>query len=342
MTSFWSLSHVRAHAWQWFLGVGMAMSLGYFLLPSAAVQDLAYQVPGMLAVVAIFAGICLHRPHDPRPWVVLAAGLALTTAGDWTWVILDRVYGIEPFPSVADVFYLGGMGMVARGRAVAGPGPHPRRRSGQPARRPDRGGGRRHAELGLRDGADRRRRIPVPRRDRGGAGVPAARHRAAGRAGAAGAAARRAADVAAPADRGPRRLPGLRLPVRGHVADRRLRDRQHRRPGVDGGRRAVGERRPAPEHAQHRRSGGALHRRPVLCLPPAPAGRRLADGAGGAGLPVGQRRADRRPGHRRRLRRHLPAGHHAARRGGRRAAHHAGRAARRWRASWSAARSTIR
>ncbi len=67
MTSFWSLSHVRAHAWQWFLGVGMAMSLGYFLLPSAAVQDLAYQVPGMLAVVAIFVGIRLHRPARPAP-----------------------------------------------------------------------------------------------------------------------------------------------------------------------------------------------------------------------------------------------------------------------------------
>ncbi len=28
-------------------------------------------------------------------------------------MLLDRVYGIEPFPSVADVFYLGGMGMIA-------------------------------------------------------------------------------------------------------------------------------------------------------------------------------------------------------------------------------------
>ncbi|HEY8179051.1 MAG TPA: diguanylate cyclase, partial [Candidatus Limnocylindria bacterium] len=127
MTSFWSLSHVRAHAWQWFLGVGMAISLGYFLLPSVAWQDLVYQVPGMLAVVAIVVGIRLHRPHDPRPWFALATGLALTAAGDWTLVLLDRVYGIDPFPSVADVFYLGGMGMVAlavlwlaRGRVPGG------------------------------------------------------------------------------------------------------------------------------------------------------------------------------------------------------------------------------
>ena len=55
--------------------------------------------------------------------VVLAAGLALSSAGDWTWVILDKVYGIEPFPSVADVFYLGGHGpgrrRAARGWSVA-------------------------------------------------------------------------------------------------------------------------------------------------------------------------------------------------------------------------------
>ncbi len=94
------------------MSAGIALCLGYFLLPQD-VQDLAYQVPAMLAVVVIFAGIRLHRPADPRPWVALAAGLALTTAGDWTWVLLDRVYGIEPFPSVADVFYLGGMGMIA-------------------------------------------------------------------------------------------------------------------------------------------------------------------------------------------------------------------------------------
>ncbi len=80
MTSFWSSPRLRAHAWQWFLAAGIALCLGYFLLPSTAWQDLAYQVPGMLAVVAIFVGIRLHRPQEPRPWVTLAAGLALTTA----------------------------------------------------------------------------------------------------------------------------------------------------------------------------------------------------------------------------------------------------------------------
>jgi len=100
-------------AWRWFIGIGLALVVGYFVLPSTDAQDIFYQVPGMLAVLAIAAGIWLHRPADKRPWILLGTGLALQTAGDWTWVLLEKVFFIEPFPSAADVFYLGGMGLVA-------------------------------------------------------------------------------------------------------------------------------------------------------------------------------------------------------------------------------------
>jgi diguanylate cyclase len=119
---------IRAETlWKAWLGVGVAMAVAYFALPSQGLQDLLYQVPGMLATFAILAGILIHRPPDRRPWLILAVGLALSSAGDWTWVILDRVYGISPFPSIADIFYLGGMGLVAvallwlvRGRVPGG------------------------------------------------------------------------------------------------------------------------------------------------------------------------------------------------------------------------------
>jgi diguanylate cyclase (GGDEF)-like protein len=114
-------------AWKAFAVIGLAMTVGYFLLPSVLLQDLGYQVPGMLAVLAVLAGVAIHRPADPRPWFVLAAGLALSTAGDWTWVVLERVFHVEPFPSIADVFYLAGMGLVVaavlllvRGRVPGG------------------------------------------------------------------------------------------------------------------------------------------------------------------------------------------------------------------------------
>ena len=91
---------------------GGALVIGYFLLPTADLQDLAYQVPGMLAVAGVLAGVAIHRPAKAAPWLLLAGGQALTTTGDWTWVVLERAFGMEPFPSVADAFYLGGIALT--------------------------------------------------------------------------------------------------------------------------------------------------------------------------------------------------------------------------------------
>ena len=103
------------------LAIGAALVLAYFVLGNPNVQDLVYQVPEMLAAVAVTAGILIHRPADRRPWLLLVFGLLATTAGDWTWVVLDRVYGVEPFPSVADLFYLTGIAGYRPGRPVARP-----------------------------------------------------------------------------------------------------------------------------------------------------------------------------------------------------------------------------
>jgi len=108
------------------LVAGVAFVAAYFLVLDTAAQDLLYQVPGMIAPIAVAAGIVLYRPADVRPWVLLVIGLAMTVAGDWTWVILDRM-GLELFPSVADVLYLGGLGVtvlaiigLVRGRIPGG------------------------------------------------------------------------------------------------------------------------------------------------------------------------------------------------------------------------------
>jgi diguanylate cyclase (GGDEF)-like protein len=91
---------------------GAAFVATYLLVLDTAAQHLLYQVPGMIAPIAVVAGILRYRPADVRPWIVLAIGLALTVAGDWTWMILERM-GLELFPSVADVLYLGGLGLTA-------------------------------------------------------------------------------------------------------------------------------------------------------------------------------------------------------------------------------------
>ena len=101
----------RDHASRAALAIGATMVLAYFLL-GTDLQNLLYQVPGMLAVVAVLAGVVIHRPRHRGPWLLLALGLALTTAGDWAWVILELVFALEPFPSVADAFYLTGIGVT--------------------------------------------------------------------------------------------------------------------------------------------------------------------------------------------------------------------------------------
>ena len=106
------LAGLRVSAWKGMLAIGAVMTVGYFALPSQDAQNVAYQVPETIAVLAVLAGIYLHRPANPRPWVLLAAGLALTTVGDWTWVVLSMGYGVDPFPSVADAFYLGGQALI--------------------------------------------------------------------------------------------------------------------------------------------------------------------------------------------------------------------------------------
>ena len=94
------------------LGAGVAFIAAYFLAFDTATQSLLYQVPGMIATIAVVAGIARYRPAEPRPWLTLAFGLSLTVAGDWTWVVLERL-GEEPFPSIADALYLGGLGATA-------------------------------------------------------------------------------------------------------------------------------------------------------------------------------------------------------------------------------------
>ncbi len=112
--------------WKVFLALGVAMVVVYFRLPSVEIQNVAYQFPSMVATLAVLAGVFIHRPANAWPWYLLAAGLALSTAGDWTWVILEA-NGLEPFPSVADVLYLLGLGSeiaailwMLRGRVPGG------------------------------------------------------------------------------------------------------------------------------------------------------------------------------------------------------------------------------
>ncbi|MCB2176897.1 MAG: EAL domain-containing protein [Actinomycetales bacterium] len=97
---------------------GVVVIAGYLTLPEGLPRDVAYLVVGMSAVLAIVVGVRRHRPRRAAAWLWMAAG-------QLSWVVADTVYswyedvlGVSPFPSLADVYYLAGYGLIVVGLAV--------------------------------------------------------------------------------------------------------------------------------------------------------------------------------------------------------------------------------
>ena len=77
-------------------------------------QALTYDVVGASAVVAALLGAWMNRPDRRLPWILMAVGQASFVAGDLMWNYYEAI-GEEPFPSFADVLYLGGYPFIALG-----------------------------------------------------------------------------------------------------------------------------------------------------------------------------------------------------------------------------------
>jgi diguanylate cyclase (GGDEF)-like protein len=93
-----------------------AVAAGIFLdlEPGSAAQRIWYDAIGASAVVAILVGIWLFRPAAAWTWGLMAAGQASFVIGDILWEYYAAI-GEEPFPSVADAFYLAGYPLLAIG-----------------------------------------------------------------------------------------------------------------------------------------------------------------------------------------------------------------------------------
>jgi diguanylate cyclase (GGDEF)-like protein len=93
-------------AWRVFLAAGIVAAVAYPVLPEAPGAFL-YEAVGIASVIAIVAGARMHAPTDPLPWHLIAIGVALLTLGDSIFTANELVFEITPFPSIADVAYLG-------------------------------------------------------------------------------------------------------------------------------------------------------------------------------------------------------------------------------------------
>ncbi|GAA3567270.1 hypothetical protein GCM10022197_24240 [Microlunatus spumicola] len=108
----------RRPAWAWFLGVAVAATGVYLLLPDGAVQDALYVAFGLAAVVAVEVGVRRNRPARTAPWRLLALGTLLWATGDVLGSWYADVLGVQTFPTPADPAYLLGYGVVAAGLSL--------------------------------------------------------------------------------------------------------------------------------------------------------------------------------------------------------------------------------
>lgn len=107
--------------------LGQAAILGYPFVDKGVVTSVWY-----LVVAALGLGMCLYavvRQGGPlrRVWLAVTIGAGLFFLGDLLWTLEDIVWRVDPFPSIADVFYLAGypalgigVAWLVRGRQPGG------------------------------------------------------------------------------------------------------------------------------------------------------------------------------------------------------------------------------
>ncbi len=99
-------SWLLARAWPVYLVLGVLATFGYFLLPEIP-QDVFYILVGLSAVAAILVGARRQPAGRRLPFYLFAGGLLIYVVGDVIYTVYEDALLVEdPFPSVADVFYL--------------------------------------------------------------------------------------------------------------------------------------------------------------------------------------------------------------------------------------------
>ncbi len=97
----------RPPAWLAYLALGALLTVAYVLLPPFRGSGPVMNLLGLSPVLAIVAGVRLHRPRSVAPWIFFAVGFFLFWVGDlYTYsypLLLDRDV---PFPSPGDAAYV--------------------------------------------------------------------------------------------------------------------------------------------------------------------------------------------------------------------------------------------
>jgi diguanylate cyclase (GGDEF)-like protein/PAS domain S-box-containing protein len=87
--------------WAWIV----VLTLAYYAFSSQKL--LLWSLIGGSGAAAVLVGALINRPRRRLPWLLVALALFVFTAGDAVYLVLTDVLGqTNPFPSIADVFYL--------------------------------------------------------------------------------------------------------------------------------------------------------------------------------------------------------------------------------------------
>jgi len=93
-------------AWRWLLVGGLLLTLLYVVVPYGPLASAVYIAATVLAAVAVALAVKRRSQlFRPTAWLLIASALGLAASGHAIWFWLD-LRGLEPFPSIADAFYL--------------------------------------------------------------------------------------------------------------------------------------------------------------------------------------------------------------------------------------------
>ena len=122
----WPRLAVGAPLWALYAASVAVLGIAYFAAGADSIPQAAiYQALSLGAIGAIVTGLIRHKPQRRIPWLLFGAGLVLWTLGDAYWDAYSWFLHTEaPFPSIADVAYVGGYPLLiaatfvlARGRS---------------------------------------------------------------------------------------------------------------------------------------------------------------------------------------------------------------------------------
>src|SRR5207244_7011851 len=97
----------RNRAWIYYLVAGSGLTALYLFAPHIAGNGPLINALGLSGVLAIVAGIRMHRPGARAAWWLFAAGQFLYFGGYLYTYGYRKVFGADvPFPSAGDALYL--------------------------------------------------------------------------------------------------------------------------------------------------------------------------------------------------------------------------------------------